>query len=484
MGCDIPFASAASLARRIRDRDLTAEAVLETYLARIEEHDEDVNAYVALAADRARERARSIDDALDAGESVGPLAGIPVAIKDNLDLAGFPTIYGAIPLQDAVAESNDPLVNRLEDAGGIILGKTNTPEFGYTSTTDNALFGPTSTPFGTGHTAGGSSGGSAAAVAHGLAAIAHGSDGGGSIRIPASCCGVYGFKPSFGRVPDLARPNGFSHASQFRFLGPLTRTVEDAALAMAVMGGPHPRDPYSLPDDGTDYLHAVEEPVDDLAVAYSPGLDMFPVDPAVADVMEEAVRAFEAAGMEVDRVDPDHDFDVETLGEAFITLFSPGFAADAERIAQDTGFEYLGADRDRASDGLPAMMEYGAELDAVTFVRANERRTEWFEAVQVVLGSYDLLVTPTLTVPPPELGVNGVEAVAGEQIDPQLGWIPTWPFNLTPNPGASIPAGFVDGLPVGLQVIGRKYADDTVLAASAAFETERPWQETYPGIDS
>lgn len=482
MGSDELFASAATLAQQVRDRDRTAASLVDDYLARIDSHDADVNAYVSLAPETARKRAESIDRALDAGDTVGPLAGLPIAIKDNIDVAGLPMTYGAIPLEDNVPASNDPLIDRLEGAGAIVLGKTNTPEFGYTSTTDNALFGPTNTPFDADHTAGGSSGGSAAAVAHGLAAFAHGSDGGGSIRIPAACCGVYGFKPSFGRVPDLARPDGFGHASQFRFLGPLTRTVEDAALAMSVMAGPHSRDPYSLPDDGTAYIDALGSPVSELSVAYSPGLDMLPVDPRVSDVIEGALSAVETAGMAVDHANPTHDIDVEALGESFVKLFSAKFAATAERIAENTGFEYLGADRDRASPGLPEMMEFGMGLSAVDVRRANERRTEWFEAVQALLETYDLLVSPTITVPPPPLGVDGIEEVDGESIDPNLGWLLTWQFNLCPHPGASIPAGFVDGLPVGMQLIGRQHADDTVLAASAAFEAERPWRNEYPGI--
>lgn len=481
MSTDIPFTSAATLARQIHDRELTVEGVVEAYLDRIEAHNDDVNAFVALAGEAARERARRLDRALDDGEDVGPLAGLPVAIKDNLDVAGLPTTYGAKPLLDNVAETNDDLVDRLEDAGAVVLGKTNTPEFGYSSTTANALFSPTTTPFGDEHTAGGSSGGSAATVAHGLAALAHGSDGGGSIRIPAACCGAYGFKPSFGRIPDLSRPNGFSHHSPFRFLGPITRTVEDAALAMEVMAGPHPREPFTLPDDGTDYRGAVGASVDDLSVAYSPGLDMLPVDPAVRDVLAAAVDDLESAGMAVDRAAPDYDGSLEELGDTFVTLFTIGFATTAERIAEDTGYEYLGADRDEAPDGLVAMMEYGQDLDAVTVARVNEVRTEWYEAVQRLLQDYDLLATPVITVPPPPLGDEAIEEVDGEPIEPNRDWLLTWPFNLCDNPGASIPAGFVDGLPIGMQLIGRRHADDTVLAASAAFESQRPWHDAYPG---
>jgi aspartyl-tRNA(Asn)/glutamyl-tRNA(Gln) amidotransferase subunit A len=431
--------------------------------------------------DRARERAAELEAAIERGEEVGPLAGLPVGIKDLQDVAGIPTTSGAVPLADHVPEESAAFVDRLEAAGAVVVGKTNTPEYGYKSTTDNELFGPTATPFDTDHVSGGSSGGSAAAVADGLAAFAQGSDGGGSIRIPASCCGLYGYKPSFGRVPNDGRPDGFGQHTPFTFLGPMTRTVEDAALAMSVMAGPDAGDPFSLPEDGTDWLGAVDEPVDDLSVAYSPGLDIFPISPGVRETMDEAVDALADAGMDVERADPDHDLTFAELSETFSTMYTAGFAAIAERIEEETGFDYLGADRDRASPGLPAMMETGMELDAVTFVRANEVRTEWYDAVQSLLSSYDLLVSPVLSVTPPKIGEEAVHEVDGEEIDPYTGWLLTWPFNMCDNPGASIPAGFVDGLPVGMQLVGRRHEDDTVLAASAAYERQRPWQDRYPG---
>lgn len=479
---DITFESAATLARRIREGDLSPVEVVDAYLARIEERNDVTNAYVTVAEDRAREQAREAERALEQGDDVGPLHGVPVAIKDLQDVAGLPTTQGAVPFADDVAEENAEFVDRLEAAGAVVFGKTNTPEYGYKSTTDNELFGPTGTPFDPAHVSGGSSGGSGAAVADGLAAFAQGSDGGGSIRIPASCCGLYGFKPSFGRIPDDARPDGFGHHTPFTFLGPMTRTVEDAALAMDVMAGPSDRDPFSLPDDGTAWLDAVERPVDDLSVAYSPGLDIFPIDPDVQETVETAAEALADAGAEVERADPDHDLSFEELSETFRTMYTAGFGVIAERVEEETGFDYLGADRDRASPGLPSMMELGQDMDAVTFVRSNEVRTRWYDAVQDLLAAYDLLLTPTLSVTPPEIGDEQVPEVDGQEIHPYTGWLLTWPFNMCDNPGASIPAGFVDGLPVGMQLVGRRAADDTVLAASAAYERQRPWQDEYPGL--
>ena len=480
---DIPFASTVELVARIRDGDVTPTEVVEAYLSRIEARNDYTNAYVTLIEEEARERARAAEDALASG-TAGPLAGVPIALKDLQEKAGVRTTYGSPFYADHVPEESTPLVSRLEAAGAIVLGKTNTPEFGYKSMTDNPVFGATSTPFDPGRTSGGSSGGSAAAVADGLASFAQGSDGGGSIRIPAACCGVYGLKPSFGRVPNTSRPDGFGHHTPFSFLGPITRTVDDAALALSVMAGPHPDDPFSLPASDTDYRAATDDPVDDLAVAYSPDLSMFPIDPEVRATMGDAVDALAEAGATTEEI----DFAGETgfahsrrdFHDEFATMYLVGFAAIAERAKEERGVDYTGADRDEASPGLPAMMEAGAEIDAVTYARTSEIRTEFHDALQGLLSDYDALVLPTLSVTPPAKDTPGPEVVDGEEINPYVDWVLTWPFNMTDNPAASIPAGFVDGLPVGMQIVGRRHADETVLALSAALERVRPWQDHYP----
>jgi Asp-tRNA(Asn)/Glu-tRNA(Gln) amidotransferase A subunit family amidase len=412
---DTIFAPAARLAREGRDGQRTAVDVLETYLDRIDAHNDDVIALVTVTAQSARERARDLQARLDAGTDIGSLAGLPVGIKDISDVAGVPTTHGAIPFEDHVPDESAGLVERLEAAGAIVVGQRNTPEFGFKAATDNELFDPPATPFDTHHVSGGSSGGSAAAVAHGLVALAQGSDDGGSIRIPGACRGCDGYEPSFGHVPDDSRPDGFGHHIPFVFTGPLTRTVEDAALSMDVMAG------------------------------------------------------------------PDHDLDVDELGENFETMYLTGFAAIADRVAEERGFEYLGAHPRWASPGLPGMMERGRDLDAVTFARADEVRPDWYDAVQALLTDHDLLVTPTLAVASPEICDEQVPEVDGQKIDPYTGWLLTWPFNRFDNPGASITAGLVEGLPVGMQIAGPQHADDDVIAASAAFERQRPWHDEYPG---
>src|SRR5437588_2528516 len=290
MSEDLCFMPATEMAARIRRRALSPVEAVEAFLTRIGTRNSAINAYVTVVADQARAAARAAERAVMSGAPLGPLHGLPIALKDLYDFkAGVRNTFGAKPLADYVPDSDATYVHRLEAAGAIVLGKTNTPEFGHKGVTDNLLVGPTSTPFAPGKNAGGSSGGSAAAVADGLAALAQGTDGGGSIRIPAAFCGVYGFKASWGRVAVATRPNAFGWHTPFVHSGPLARTVEDAALMLGVMAGPHPRDPYSLPDDGTAYQAATHRSIGGLRVAYSARFGDFPVDQQVHDVVRAAV---------------------------------------------------------------------------------------------------------------------------------------------------------------------------------------------------
>lgn len=477
------FASGASIARAVRDGEIRPTDVVDAHLERVEQQNDATNAYVTVTADRARDRAQRVEDTLEAGADPGPLAGVPVAVKDLCPVEDVRLTFGSTPFSDNVADRSAILVRRLEDAGAVVLGKTNACEFGFKGTTDNELFGPTSTPFDAERNAGGSSGGSAAAVADGLAPIGQGGDGGGSIRIPASLCGVYGFKPSFGRVPFAARPDGFSEHTPFVHRGPITRTVADAALAMDVMAGPHPADPFSLPDE-VDFRGALERSIAGFDVAYSPDLGLFPVEPAVESTVESAVDALRDCGGSVEMADPPLDRDRQTVFDAWRTGVDVFNAALVDGIAEETGIDYVDADRAAASPGFVASAERGREHSALAAKRAERVRTEVYDAFRELFQTYDLLVTPTLAVPSIEndgSATVGPGSVAGESVDPLVGWALTYPFNMTGHPVASIPAGFADEeTPIGMQLVGPRHADDRVIAASAAFERERPWHHAYP----
>lgn len=474
---------ATELAARIRRRDVSPVELVDAHLDAMAARNDALNAYVLVLADTAREQAREAEVALGRSEPLGPLHGVPIAIKDLFDpMAGVPQTFGCKVFAEHVPEDTQIYVQRLIDAGAIVLGRTNTPEFGHKGVTDNLLFGPTSTPYRLGLNAGGSSGGSAAAVATGMAALAQGSDAGGSIRIPAAHCGVYGLKASFGRVAASYRPDGFL-ATPFVHAGPLARTVADAALMLDVMAGPHDADPFSVPGDGFDPVGAVGRDVRGLRVAYSPDLDTFPIDPDVRDVCDRALDAFSDAGMLVEPVHLGHGSDHRAMADLWHREMAVLYASVARNL-QGVGIDLLGEHRADLPPDFVAVLERGAAMSAVDAKCDDVPRTVFHDALQGVLARYDVLVTPTLACKPFPNRDDGLTVgptqVDGHDVEPLIGWCLTYPINWSGNPAASIPAGLTpDGLPVGLQIVGRRWADETVLAVSAAFERARPWAHTY-----
>ena len=482
--------SAAEIAGLIRNRKISPVEVMDDAIGRIEAGNARLNALVYTAFDEARARARDAEKAVMAGEPLGPLHGVPVAIKDLFDFKpGWPATFGGIrALKNFKTDFSCMFAERIEARGGaIVVGKTNSPTMGLRGTCDNYLFGPTRNPFDTTRNSGGSSGGSAAAVAAGLLPLCEGTDAGGSIRIPAAWCGVFGYKASFGRVPVVTRPNAFAATDPFIFEGPIARTVEDVALAMQALGGYDPRDPYAL-DETLDYTSALRGSVRGLRIGYSPNLDVFPVEPEVAEVVASAVRAFEEADAHVEEVKLGLRRSQRELSDLWSRSIMPLNIAGLEGLAA-AGFDLLGEHR---GDFPP---EYLAWIDACKAMTAGEAfqdramRTEVYDAIQSVFDTYDLLITPTVACLPVKNARDGntvgPRMVAGEEVDPLIGWCLTYPINFTGHPAASIPAGLSrSGLPVGMQIVGRRYADLDVLAASATFERLRPWAGTYPDAGS
>jgi Asp-tRNA(Asn)/Glu-tRNA(Gln) amidotransferase A subunit family amidase len=479
------FTPAHELARLIRAREVSIPEITALYLQRIEQRNPALGAYVCVLAQEALDSAVERQRELDRGEAVGPLHGLPIAIKDLDDLAGVPTRCSSRTMSASPAAEDSIFAARLRKAGAVFLGKTNTPEFGHKGTTDSLLFGPASSPFKTGKNAGGSSGGAAAAAADGLAAIAQGGDGGGSIRIPAALCGVYGFKPSWGRVAHAYRPGAFLF-TPFVSHGPLARTVEDAAILTQAMIGPHPRDPLCIPDDGIELVRACGCSIEGLRIAYSPNLGVFPVDARVSEVVGDAVGALSAAGALVDKVDPKIAHSQQELS----AVWRRGIAVQhAQMVA---GFKMQGTDLlALGDDGLEPcfrqLVEEGEAVSALDYKLDDIVRTHVFDAIEDVFADYDLLVCPTCSVPAVENATDGTTVgpseVDGEAVDPLIGWCLTYPFNFTGHPAASAPAGLTaDGLPVGMQIVARRHRDDVVLAASAALQRVRPWAHAYPGL--
>ena len=480
---ELAYAPAADVAARVRRHELSPVEAVDAVIERIEARNPSINAIIHEGFDDARQAARAAEQAVADGAELGPLHGVPTLIKDLFDFKpGWPATFGGIrALKDFVLPIHCGFAERLERAGAIILGKTNSPVMGYRGTCDNPMFGPSRNPFDTTKNTGGSSGGSAAAVADGLVPLAEGTDGGGSIRIPSAWCGVYGYQPSFGRVPNLNRPNGFIGLNPFIYEGPITRTVRDAALAMSALGGYDPRDPFSLRDE-PDYLGALDRDLAGVRIAYSPKLDVYPVDRRVAAVVERAVAAFEEAGARVEEVSLGIERDQRELSDLWCRLIMPINHATFE------GLRAAGIDipAEHPQDLPPQYLHWlraTKDLTALDVIRDQHIRSEIFDAVQGAFAEHDLLVTPTLAAMPVDnaddgntVGPSEVEGVA---VDPLIGWCMTYFTNFTGHPAASIPAGFADGVPVGMQIIGPRQRDVDVLAASAVFERLRPWHDSY-----
>src|SRR5215211_4661028 len=377
--------TAAELAGRVRRRELSPVEVMDASIARIEADNERLNAFVYLDLDQARQRAQQAEQAVVSGAELGPLHGIPTAMKDLFDFKpGWPTTFGGVrALRDFVVDFYCAWAERMERAGAIIVGKTNSPVMGFRGTCDNPLFGPSRNPFDTSRNTGGSSGGSAAAVAAGLLPVAEGTDGGGSIRIPASWCGIYGYKQSFGRVPYVARPNAFTGIHPFLFEGTLARTVEDAALVTEALAGYDPRDPFAL-DDRPALTSALRRSIRGWRIAYSPDFDVFPVAPEVAVVVADAVRAFEEAGAHVEAVKLGIERDQRELSDLWCRLIIPINIATFEYFKRE-GMDLLGDHRDDFPPEYLRWIDDGYGLRTAELMRDEELRSEIYDAIQNVL---------------------------------------------------------------------------------------------------
>jgi amidase/aspartyl-tRNA(Asn)/glutamyl-tRNA(Gln) amidotransferase subunit A len=484
LSADLAYVSAMELAARIRRRELSPVEVVDACIERIAARNPTLNAFVYTGFDDARQRAREAERALAAGETVGPLHGVPSALKDLFDFKpGWVSTFGGIrAFEKFVADFHCVYAERLERAGAILVGKTNSPVMGFRAVCDNPLFGATRNPFDVAKNSGGSSGGSAAAVADGLLPLAEGSDGGGSIRIPAAWCGVYGYKPSFGRVPVVVRPNAFFATSPFLFEGPITRTVGDAALALNALAGYDARDPFSI-DEPVDFTKSLDRSLEGWRIAYSPDLDVFPVEKPVAEAVAKAVRAFEDAGATVEEVRLGIRRDQRELSDLWCRLITVGSVEVFENF-KALGLDLLKDHRDDLPPQLLDWLDRGYRMSALDVSRDQQVRSEIYDAVQGVFATHDLLVTPTVGALPVDNGERGKTVgpsrVNGVEVDPLIGWCLTYLMNFTGHPAASIPAGLAaSGLPVGMQIIGKRHADGDVLAASAAFERLRPWSDSY-----
>jgi aspartyl-tRNA(Asn)/glutamyl-tRNA(Gln) amidotransferase subunit A len=461
---------ASEMAAAIRRRKVSPVEVMKAVLARIEKLNPTLNAFVTITADQAMRAARAAERAvMKRGAKLGPLHGVPFSTKDLVATKGIRTTFGTRLYADNVPTESAPMVERLLGAGAIQLGKTNTPTMGWIGATHNLLFGVTRNPWNLDRTPGGSSGGASAAIASGMGPLAIGTDGGGSIRIPASFAGIFGHKASFGRVPVYP----VSAAWSLSHIGPMTRTVTDAALMMNVCAGPDSRDQFSLPAERVDYVKALKGPVKGLRIAWvpDPGYAKL-VDPEVTAVCARAAKRFRELGCRVEEVNPKWPLPKPS----WKAIFCGGIAA---RLAP-----FLPERRADIDAGLAALIDETMAWGPTTYVQAWFDRMAWWEHPRRLFETYDLMLSPTVACPPFKVGLDNPTEIAGRPAD-SYEWIPyTYPFNMTGQPACSVPAGFTaDRLPVGLQIVGRRFDDATVLRAAHAFEKTQPWAHLTPPID-
>lgn len=475
---DIGFQDATTIAAKIRNGELSAVEVVTRTLERIDERNDRTNAFVTIADDTL-DRAEEADEAFERGEEIGPLHGVPIAVKDLTPTRGLRTTFGSPAFADNVPDADATVVQRVRDAGAIIIGKTNTPEFGRLTVTENPVFGRSFNPWDTEKTPGGSSGGNAAALADGLVPLAIGSDAAGSIRVPSATCGTFGLVPDFGRVPfGPAQADGFANIHPYTFRGPMTRTPRDAALLLDVLADPDPRDPHSLPRTTASYTDVLGADPASFDVAYAPTLSGCPVASAVRETIDEAVTAIEAAGATVNTVDLSFDPPLwPDAHEALETILQVRYVGLYDMIEEETGVDVLDTDLDITPE-VVSRIETGLKVSTAEFKHAERVRTRTFETMQSVFDDHDVLLMPAIARTAFDADDRS-PTVDGEEVDPMHGWMLTWPLNLTGNPAASLPAGTSDGLPVGLQVVGPRHGDATVLSASDAFADVVEWKGDY-----
>ena len=466
MSRELAWKSAVKLVKGYTRGKFSPVEVVKACLDQIEAHDKSLNALCGIHADEALAAAKQSEARWVKREPQGTVDGVPVLVKDLLLVRGWKTLRGSRTVDpDQVWEDDAPSVARLRESGAVLLAQTTTPEFGWKGVTDSPLTGITRNPWNPAKTPGGSSGGSSAAAAAGYAPLTLGTDGGGSIRIPAGFTGIFGLKPSFGRVP--AWP--LSPFGTVAHVGPMTRHVRDSALMMNVISQPDSRDWHSLPYDGRDYLKRLGRGVKGLRIAFSPRLGYVDVDPEIAKLVAKAARVLASLGAHVEEVDPGF----EDPGPCFRTLWWSGARALLGRLPEE---------KMKLLD--PALADVVAQSMAITlddYLDAVKARGALGTHMRKFMENYDLLLTPTLPIAAFEAGRL---APHDDGMGKWVNWTPfSYPFNLTQQPAASVPCGFTKaGLPAGLHVVGRMFDDATVLRACEAYEEATDWMKRKPPL--
>jgi Asp-tRNA(Asn)/Glu-tRNA(Gln) amidotransferase A subunit family amidase len=470
---DLIMIPAYEQAKLVARREVSPVELCEAVIERIEKLDHRIGAFITVASEQALEAARASESRATSDNLLGPLDGVPIGIKDIEATAGIRTTVGSRAFEDTVPDFDSIVVERVRAAGMIVIGKTNTPEIAIHmgTVTDNDVRGPCRNPWDLTRTTAGSSGGSAAAIAADMTQIAIGSDGGGSIRIPASFCGVFGLKPSNGRVP-RARGLGRPDPNQFSQSGPMANEVRDAALLLQAISGPHPADPQQqLRSKPPNFTAGIGENLKGLRVGFSSDLGYGAVDPQVLDQVVSGLSTFEMLGANVEESGIILGND---LADSFWKIFGANaYVQYGHLLTEGAGL---------LTEGVEEVLSRGREIAGHEYATALRTVADLRMKIDALFERFDIFVTPTTSVTAFEPGQRPSE-VAGMTVDSAYGVFPfTYIFNMTGHPAASVPCGFVDGLPVGMQIVGRFGDERMVLRASAAFEGARSWRNIRPSL--
>jgi amidase len=466
---DICLLSAVEMARLIRSKQLSATELLAAHLQRIECINPRVNAIVTLAADQAMDQACQADKVWATEKRLGPLHGLPIAIKDLQPTKGIRTTFGSRIYKDFVPETDSLLVERVKDAGAIIVGKTNTPEFGAGSQTFNEVFGATLNPYDTTKTCGGSTGGGAVALACSMLPIADGSDMGGSLRNPASFCNVVGMRPSPGRVPIWPASMGWSTLS---VEGPMARSVMDVAFFLSAIAGPDPRSPLSIDEPGAPFAGPLDRSFRGVRIAWWKDLGGVPVDPRVKEIVNAQRRVFESLGCMVEEAEPDFT----GADEVFKTVRAVAFLTRAAELK---------GNRDLVKEAILWEIDRGERLTACDVAWAEMKRTELYHRMRQFLERYEFFVLPVSQVPPFDVQQRHVTEIAGVKLGTYIDWMKScYYISILGNPALSVPAGFTaEGLPIGIQIVARHHDDWGLLQMGHAFEQAAALSRRLPALE-
>lgn len=475
--------NAYEIGNLVNEKKIKPSEVVSFFINRIKERNESTNAFVYTNFEYAMDVAYKQDKLIEEGKYLGPFAGVPFALKDFLpSKKGWYHTFGGVKTLTRVDEYDSAFNVAMEDAGGIAIGKTNAPTFGFRGTTDNLLFGPTKNPFNLNYNAGGSSGGSAAAVADGLVPIAEGGDAGGSIRIPASWCNLVGFKPSVGTVPSIARPDAWSATHPYCFNGGLTKSVIDSAILLSYMQKYDPKDPLSIDLGNIDYLKEIKKPLKDLRICFTYNFDLFEVEDDVKNNIFIYINRLRELGYNIEEYNFNFKRDINEYAEIW-----------CRSISVDTAIEFRDFEKEKIDikeleKELPKEFIHYNNLasqgNIFDYYQFNLARTEIYDEINDALEKYDLIISPTTCIKPVlnsnDFNTLGPDKINGKNINKIIGFAQTFLTNFTGHPSISIPSGLTnDNLPLGIHIIGKKYDNLTLLKFAYKLENKLPWKDNY-----